>query len=93
MVVDAIGWLIVGIVVGWFAKGVVEQSSYSGRGVAVDFGLALLGAFVGGIVARVLNVGGPVSGNSFTWLSLIIAAIGSVIVLGLARATAKTATR
>lgn len=93
MVVDVIGWVIVGVLAGWFAKGVVEQSSYSGYGVQGDFGFALLGALLGGILARLLSVGGPASGNTFTWLSLIIAAIGSAIVLGLARATAKTAVR
>ncbi len=93
MVVDVIAWIVIGVLAGWFAKGVVGQSSYSGYGPQGDFGFGILGALLGGIIARVLAVGGPASGNTFTWLSLIVAAIGSVIVLGLARATAKTALR
>jgi uncharacterized membrane protein YeaQ/YmgE (transglycosylase-associated protein family) len=93
VVVDVIGWVVIGLFTGWFAKGLVGQSSYTGYGPQGDFGFGVLGALLGGTIARIIAVGGPASGNTFTWLSLIVAAIGSAIVLGLARATAKTAVR
>ena len=89
MVLDVIGWVAIGLLAGWFANRVVEQSSYTGYGPQGDFGFALLGAIIGGVIARILGVGGPAAGNTFTWLSLILAAIGTLIALGLARATAK----
>ena len=34
-----------------------------------------------------ISIGGAEAGNTFTWQTLILAAIGSVVALGLARAT------
>jgi uncharacterized membrane protein YeaQ/YmgE (transglycosylase-associated protein family) len=89
VVLDVVGWVIIGLLAGWNAHRLVGQSSYTGYGPQGDFGFALLGALVGGIFGRILGVGGPEAGTTFTWLSLILAAIGTAIVLGLARATAK----
>lgn len=89
MIIDLAGWVIIGLLAGWNAGRLVGQPSYTGYGPQGDFGFALLGAIAGGIIARVLSVGGPASGNTFTWLSLIIAAIGTAIALGLARATSR----
>ncbi len=93
MVVDVVCWVIIGVLIGWNAPRLVEQSSYTGRGPQGDFGFALLGALLGGIFARLLGVGGHAAGDNFTWLTLIVAAIGATIALGLARATAKQTAR
>lgn len=91
MLVDVVGWVVVGLLAGWFAKGLVEQSSYSGYGVQGDFGFGLLGALLGGIIARVMSIGGSTAGFSYIVMSTIIAALGSIIALALARATTKVA--
>ena len=93
MLFDVIGWVIIGLVAGWYASKLVGQSSYTGQGPQGDFGFALLGAIGGGIVARILSLGGPAAGNVFTWPSLIFAAIGTVIALSLVRAMSVASSR
>ena len=87
------GWIITGLVAGWNARRLVGQSSYTGYGPQGDFGFALVGANVGGIIARILGIGGPAAGNTFTWLSLILAAMGTIIALGIVRATSRQTAR
>jgi uncharacterized membrane protein YeaQ/YmgE (transglycosylase-associated protein family) len=91
VVIDVIGWVVIGLLAGWYASKLVGQTSYTGYGPQGDFGFALLGSLAGGIVARILGVGGPAAGNTFTWLSLIVAAIGAIVALGLARASSRRA--
>jgi uncharacterized membrane protein YeaQ/YmgE (transglycosylase-associated protein family) len=82
-------WVVIGLLVGWNARRLVEQASYTGYGPQGDFGFALLGALIGGIIGRLLSLGGPVASNSFVWLSWILAAIGAIIALGIAGATSR----
>jgi uncharacterized membrane protein YeaQ/YmgE (transglycosylase-associated protein family) len=93
VVIDVIGWVLIGLIAGWNARRLVGQSSYTGYGPQGDFGFALLGAIVGGIFARILGIGGPAAGNTFIWLSLILAAIGTIIALSIARATSRQPAR
>jgi uncharacterized membrane protein YeaQ/YmgE (transglycosylase-associated protein family) len=93
LVLDVVGWVIIGLLAGWYANRLVEQASYTGYGPQGDFGFALVGSLAGGTIARILSVGGPAAGNTFMWQSLILAAIGAAIALGLARATSRQPAR
>ncbi len=87
MIFDLIGWVIIGVVAGFYAARTVGQESYTGRGPGGDLILALIGSIVGGLIARFLSLAGAVTGDAFVWPSLIFAALGAMIALGLARAT------
>lgn len=93
MVLDVLGWAIVGLLAGLYASRMMGQSSYTGYGPTGDLGFGFLGALIGGVVARLLSLGGPAAGNTFTWQSLLLAAVSAFIFLGLARATSKQAAR
>ncbi len=68
-----IGWIIVGIVAGWLA-GVITKTD---RSIWGDLILGLIGAFIGGIIIRVIF------GDSNNGIigSIIVATIGAVILV------------
>ncbi len=69
-------WLLVGLVAGFIASKVINKT---GQGVILDIVLGLVGALVGGYLSTRLLHGPAVTGLNVT--SLVIAAVGSVIVL------------
>ena len=87
MIFDVIGWVIIGVVAGFYAARTVGQESYTGRGPGGDLILALVGSVIGGLLARFLSLAGAVTGDAFVWPSLIFAALGAIVALSLARAT------
>jgi uncharacterized membrane protein YeaQ/YmgE (transglycosylase-associated protein family) len=93
MLFDVIGWVIIGVVAGFYAARTVGQESYTGRGPGSDLIVALVGAILGGLNARLLSLGGPVTGDAFVWPSLIFAALGTLIALSFARATSSQEAR
>ena len=70
-----ISWIILGLIAGWIASKIVNKT---GSGMFMDIALGVVGAIVGGILARPLRDGGVTGVN--IW-SIIIAVIGAVIVL------------
>ena len=68
-----------GAVVGWIA-GIITKSVH--RSIAEDVVLGIIGAFIVGYVMRLFGQSG-ITGLNF--YSLIIAIIGAVVVIGLAR--------
>ena len=72
-----IGWLVLGLIAGFIASKIVNNS---GQGVFLDIVLGVIGAFVGGFLFNLLGAA-PVTG--FNIYSMVVAVIGSVVVLWL----------
>jgi len=80
---DFIGWLIIGLIAGWLASMIMGRGGY---GVVGDIVVGIVGAFIGGFVAGLLNLTPPAAGNPFSWASLIFAIIGAIILIAIVRA-------
>jgi uncharacterized membrane protein YeaQ/YmgE (transglycosylase-associated protein family) len=70
-----IAWLLLGLIAGWIASKIMHGS---GSGLVMNLVLGVVGAFVGGILFRVVG-GAGVTG--FNIWSLIVATIGAIVVL------------
>jgi uncharacterized membrane protein YeaQ/YmgE (transglycosylase-associated protein family) len=74
-------WLIVGVIVGWLAGIVVKGRGF---GLIGNIVIGVIGALVGGWLAGALfNISDPISGFNMT--TLIVAFLGAVLVLFIAR--------
>ncbi len=71
-------WLIIGLVAGWLASMVM----HSPHGILMDLVLGLIGSLVGGFLASAIFHWKP---QSITG-SLIVAFVGSVLLIGIHRA-------
>ena len=72
-----IAWLILGLIAGFISSQIVNKS---GEGVVLDIVLGIVGAVVGGFLFSLVGAA-PVTG--FNLYSLIVAVIGSIVVLGI----------
>lgn len=81
--VDIILWIVVGAIAGWVAQALVG----GGFGLIGTIVLGIIGAVVGGFVGGLLGIGGTTN-NPFNIVSLILAIIGAIIVLLIARTVA-----
>ena len=70
-----IAWIVLGLIAGFIASKLVNRS---GEGLVLDIGLGIIGAVVGGFVFNQL---GTVGVTVFNLYSIVVAAIGSVLVL------------
>ena len=70
-----IAWLVVGLIAGWLGSMIVNRS---GEGPLMDIVLGVVGAFVGGFIFNMLGEGGVSGINLY---SILVAAIGAVVVL------------
>ena len=70
-----LAWIILGLISGFIASKIVNRS---GEGAFLDIVLGIIGAIVGGLLFGLLGMRG-VSGLNLH--SLIVAAIGAIIVL------------
>ena len=75
-----IGWIVLGLLAGWIAGLVMRGGGY---GIIGDIILGIIGALVGGFLSSVL-LGVDVTGFNVT--SLVIAVLGAIIVIAIARA-------
>ncbi|HZQ05505.1 MAG TPA: GlsB/YeaQ/YmgE family stress response membrane protein [Anaerolineae bacterium] len=75
-----ISWLVVGLIAGWLAGMVMKGGGY---GVVGDIILGIIGAVVGGFLATTVFKLGSVNGINVE--SIVIAAVGAVIVVFAAR--------
>ena len=73
-----IGWLVLGLIAGWIAGKIVNDS---GQGVVLNIVLGIVGAIVGGFIFNTFG-GAPVTG--FNLYSMLVAVVGAVVVLLLA---------
>lgn len=72
-----IGWIILGLIAGFIGSKIVNKS---GQGLLLDIALGVIGAIVGGFLFSLIGVGGVSGLNIY---SLIVAVIGSVVVLAI----------
>jgi uncharacterized membrane protein YeaQ/YmgE (transglycosylase-associated protein family) len=70
-----LAWIILGLIAGFLASKIVNKQ---GEGVLLDIVLGVIGAVVGGVLFRLIGLGG-VSGLNLH--SLIVAIIGAIFVL------------
>jgi uncharacterized membrane protein YeaQ/YmgE (transglycosylase-associated protein family) len=70
-----IGWLILGLIAGFVASRIVNAR---GQGIVLDMVLGIIGALVGGFI---FDAAGKVGVTGFNAWSLLVAIIGSIIVL------------
>jgi uncharacterized membrane protein YeaQ/YmgE (transglycosylase-associated protein family) len=69
-------WIILGAIAGWIASMIMKTNA--SQGLLTDVIVGIVGALVGGFVFNLLGAGG-VSG--FNVYSLLVAVVGSVILL------------
>lgn len=80
--VNIIVWIIIGAIAGWLAS-IVMKTNRS-QGLLTDIIVGIVGAFIGGFILDVLDIGGGVTG--FNIGSILTAFIGAVILLAVLRA-------
>jgi uncharacterized membrane protein YeaQ/YmgE (transglycosylase-associated protein family) len=78
-----IAWIVLGLIAGVLAKWVVPGSDP--RGIIVTIIIGIVGALLGGFIGQLLGFGGV---NGINLGSIILAVIGSVILLLIYRAVA-----
>ena len=79
-----IGWIIIGALAGWIASMLTGNSEKMGAGTNILVGI--IGGFIGGVVMNLLG-GAGITG--FNIWSLVVAVIGSVILLWIVNAIKK----
>jgi uncharacterized membrane protein YeaQ/YmgE (transglycosylase-associated protein family) len=72
-----LGWIILGLIAGFLGSKIVNRS---GQGMVLDIVLGIIGAIIGGFLFSVFGASGVTGLNIY---SLIVAVIGSVLVLWL----------
>ncbi len=72
-----LGWILLGLVAGFVGSKIVNNS---GQGMLLDIALGVIGAIVGGFLFSLFGATGVTGFNIY---SLIVAVIGSVLVLWL----------
>jgi len=80
--VSIIAWIIVGLLAGWLAGMLVGGRGF---GILGDIVVGIIGAFIGGFVASALFGPGDYV-NGLNVASIIVAAIGAIILLLILRA-------
>ena len=70
-----IAWLILGLIAGFVGSKIVNKS---GEGVLLDIILGIVGAVVGGYVFSLFGASGV---NGLNIYSLVVAVVGSILVL------------
>jgi uncharacterized membrane protein YeaQ/YmgE (transglycosylase-associated protein family) len=70
-------WIAIGLLAGWLAGVTMSGGGY---GIVRDVVLGLVGALVGGFIASFF-----IQGDAGFWGSLLVALLGSCLVIGVAR--------
>ena len=72
-----LGWILLGLIAGFLGSKIVNKS---GQGMLLDMALGVIGAIVGGFLFSLFGATGVTGLNIY---SLIVAVIGSILVLWL----------
>lgn len=75
-----VAWIVLGLIAGFIASKVMNNS---GEGLILDIVLGVVGAVVGGFV---FNMFGAAGVTGFNLWSVVVAAVGAMIVLGVKHA-------
>ena len=70
-----IAWIILGLIAGYIGSKIVDRE---GKGLWLNMALGIIGAIVGGLIFNVFGGSGVTGVNLY---SIIVAIIGSVVVL------------
>ena len=70
-----IGWIILGLIAGFIGSKIVDSR---GQGLWLNMALGIVGAIVGGFVFNIFGASGVTGLNIY---SMIVAIVGSVLVL------------
>src|SRR5215471_2032837 len=76
-IMSIIGWILLGLVAGFIGSKIMNKQ---GQGMLMDIVLGIVGAIVGGLLFSLFGATGV---TGFNLYSLIVAVIGSVVVLWL----------
>ncbi len=80
ILLNIIGWLIVGGVAGWLAGSVMKMKG----GLVTNVIVGIVGAAIGGfLLNNVLNIG--VTADGLNVISILVAFFGAVVLLGIMR--------
>lgn len=79
-----IGWIVIGGLAGWVASMIMKTNQQ--QGCLMDVIVGIIGAFIGGLVVDLLNIG---AGGGLIW-SFIVAVLGAVILLAIVKAVRRT---
>ncbi|HWA42786.1 MAG TPA: GlsB/YeaQ/YmgE family stress response membrane protein [Hypericibacter adhaerens] len=71
-----ISWIVLGLIAGAIAKFIMPGNDPGGFFVTIIIGI--VGAVIGGFIATQLGLGGL---DGFSWHSLIVAILGSLVLL------------
>ncbi len=83
-----IGWLIIGALAGWIASMITGNNKQMGAGKNILVGI--IGGFIGGLV---MNLLGGYGITGFNLWSLLVAVLGSVILLWIVNAFSRRKSR
>ena len=72
-----LGWILLGLIAGFVGSKIVNKN---GQGMLLDIVLGIVGAVVGGFLFSLFGASGITGFNIY---SLIVAVIGSIVVLSL----------
>jgi len=78
-IVSILAWIIIGGIAGWLASEVMNTDA--AQSTLQDIVVGIVGAFIGGFTLNALGIAS--ASGEFSFLSLITAFVGSVILLGL----------
>ncbi len=87
MIIDIIAYLVIGLLAGWLASMIMGRGGY---GIVGDIIVGLVGAFIGGFIARALFGSSP---DTFSIPGLIVAVVGAIILIAIVRALSGNRTR
>jgi uncharacterized membrane protein YeaQ/YmgE (transglycosylase-associated protein family) len=88
--VGIIGWIILGLLAGALAKAILPGDDPGG--IIITTIVGVVGALVGGFVAKVLGFGDPID-EFFDWSTWLAAIIGAIVLLLIYRAIVGRNTR
>lgn len=77
-----IGWIILGALAGWVAKMITKEEG----GLLKNIILGIIGGVVGGGIVQLLGGSGV---NGFNIYSFVVAVLGAIVVIYIARAIKK----
>jgi uncharacterized membrane protein YeaQ/YmgE (transglycosylase-associated protein family) len=81
-----LAWIVVGLIAGWLASLITG----TGESLLVDLVVGVLGAIVGGVIFNAFGASGATGINLY---SILVAVVGSVLLLGAMRAVQGSRTR
>ena len=79
--INFIIWIILGGILGWLASLLMRTNAQ--QGVFLDIIVAIIGAFLGGLLLAPLFGTGTINQNDFSLSGLLVSLLGAVILLAI----------